>query len=175
MVLYSKEAVWAIDTHGVILKKEACTMSKIDTLRNMSAEASQAVLQEVDDSTLLQARIAILNKQEEIKLKSTQQVITVLKELQNSIKSSVDDVRRAANTVRNYPAETAVQIAARVEESLVRCEKAGEQAQINFEKTQRILYNLQELDIPRLCYVCAGSAMLFAVLANLAIMLVFFS
>ena len=150
-------------------------MSKIDTLRNMSAEASQAVLQEVDDSTLLQARIAILNKQEEITLKSTQQVITVLKELQNSIKSSVDDVRRAANTVRNYPAETAVQIAARVEESLVRCEKAGEQAQINFEKTQRILYNLQELDIPRLCYVCAGSAMLFAVLANLAIMLVFFS
>ena len=146
-------------------------MSKIDTLRNMSAEASQAVLQEVDDSTLLQARIAILNKQEEIKLKSTQQVITVLKELQNSIKSSVDDVRRAANTVRNYPAETAVQIAARVEESLVRCEKA----EINFEKTQRILYNLQELDIPRLCYVCAGSAMLFAVLANLAIMLVFFS
>lgn len=72
MVLYSKEAVWAINTHGVILKKEACTMSKIDTLRNMSAEASQAVLQEVDDSTLLQARIAILNKQEEIKLKSTQ-------------------------------------------------------------------------------------------------------
>ena len=56
-------------------------MSKIDTLRNMSAEASQAVLQEVDDSTLLQARIAILNKQEEIKLKSTQQVITLLKEL----------------------------------------------------------------------------------------------
>ena len=51
------------------LKKEACTMSKIDTLRNMSAEASQAVLQEVDDTTLLQARIAILNKQEELKLK----------------------------------------------------------------------------------------------------------
>ena len=71
MVLRSKEAVWAINIHGVILKKEACTMSKIDTLRNMSAEASQAVLQEVDDTTLLQARIAILNKQEELKLKST--------------------------------------------------------------------------------------------------------
>lgn len=56
-------------------------MSKIDTLRNMSAEASQAVLQEVDDSTLLQARIAILNKQEEIKLKSTQQVITAFERI----------------------------------------------------------------------------------------------
>ena len=69
-------------------------MSKIDTLRNMSAEASQAVLQEVDDSTLLQARIAILNKQEEIKLKSTQQVITVLKELQNSITVSYTHLGR---------------------------------------------------------------------------------
>ncbi|MFQ8737804.1 MAG: hypothetical protein ACLSAH_18935, partial [Bilophila wadsworthia] len=75
-------------------------MSKIDTLRNMSAEASQAVLQEVDDTTLLQARIAILNKQEELKLKSTQEVIVLLKDLQNAIKTSVDDVRRAANTVR---------------------------------------------------------------------------
>ena len=63
----------------------------------------------------------------------------LLKDLQNAIKTSVDDVRRAANTVRNYPAETAVQIAARVEETLVRCEKAGEQAQKNFEKTQRII------------------------------------
>mgnify|MGYP006898192718 CR=1 FL=1 len=76
-------------------------MSKIDTLRNMSAEASQAVLQEVDDTTLLQARIAILNKQEELKLKGTQEVIVLLKDLQNAIKTSVDDVRRAANTVRN--------------------------------------------------------------------------
>ena len=109
-------------------------MSKIDTLRNMSAEASQAVLQEVDDTTLLQARIAILNKQEELKLKGTQEVIVLLKDLQNAIKTSVDDVRRAANTVRNYPAETAVQIAARVEETLVRCEKAGEQAEkLDFE------------------------------------------
>ena len=57
-------------------------MSKIDTLRNMSAEASQAVLQEVDDTTLLQARIAILNKQEELKLKGTQEVIVLLKDLQ---------------------------------------------------------------------------------------------
>ncbi|MEI3453815.1 MAG: hypothetical protein V8Q91_10510 [Bilophila wadsworthia] len=48
------------------LKKRGLYMSKIDTLRNMSAEASQAVLQEVDDTTLLQARIAILNKQEEL-------------------------------------------------------------------------------------------------------------
>ena len=79
-------------------------MSKIDTLRNMSAEASQAVLQEVDDTTLLQARIAILNKQEELKLKGTQEVIVLLKDLQNAIKTSVDDVRRAANTVRISPA-----------------------------------------------------------------------
>ena len=131
-------------------------MSKIDKWRNMSAEASQAVLQEVDDTTLLQARIAILNKQEELKLKGTQEVIVLLKDLQNAIKTSVDDVRRAANTVRNYPAETAVQIAARVEETLVRCEKAGEQAQKNFEKTQRIIYDIQQLDISRLCCFCAA-------------------
>ena len=173
MVLRSKEAVWAINIHGVILKKEACTMSKIDTLRNMSAEASQAVLQEVDDTTLLQARIAILNKQEELKLKSTQEVIVLLKDLQNAIKTSVDDVRRAANTVRNYPAETAVQIAARVEETLVRCEKAGEQAQKNFEKTQRIIYDIQQLDISRLCCFCAMLGAIISGIMNIIVLYLF--
>ena len=62
-------------------------MSKIDTLRNMSAEASQAVLQEVDDTTLLQARIAILNKQEELKLKGTQEVIVLLNQRRRCEKS----------------------------------------------------------------------------------------
>ena len=143
-------------------------MSKIDTLRNMSAEASQAVLQEVDDTTLLQARIAILNKQEELKLKGTQEVIVLLKDLQNAIKTSVDDVRRAANTVRNYPAETAVQIAARVEETLVRCEKAGEQAQ-----KKRIIYDIQQLDISRLCCFCAILGAIISGIMNIIVLYLF--
>ena len=148
-------------------------MSKIDTLRNMSAEASQAVLQEVDDTTLLQARIAILNKQEELKLKGTQEVIELLKDLQNAIKTSVDDVRRAANTVRNYPAETAVQIAARVEETLVRCEKAGEQAQKNFEKSQRIIYDIPQLDISRLCCFCGILGAIISGIMNIIVLYLF--
>ncbi|MEI3453816.1 MAG: hypothetical protein V8Q91_10515 [Bilophila wadsworthia] len=97
----------------------------------------------------------------------------LLKDLQNAIKTSVDDVRRAANTVRNYPAETAVQIAARVEETLVRCEKAGEQAQKNFEKTQRIIYDIQQLDISRLCCFCAILGAIISGIMNIIVLYLF--
>jgi hypothetical protein len=82
-------------------------------------------------------------------------------------------VRRAANTVRNYPAETAVQIAARVEETLVRCEKAGEQAQKNFEKTQRIIYDIQQLDISRLCCFCGILGAIISGIMNIIVLYLF--
>ncbi|WP_302294256.1 hypothetical protein [Bilophila wadsworthia] len=75
--------------------------------------------------------------------------------------------------MRNYPAETAVQIAARVEETLVRCEKAGEQAQKNFEKTQRIIYDIQQLDISRLCCFCGILGAIISGIMNIIVLYLF--
>jgi hypothetical protein len=93
---------------------------------------------ESDEAAMLQDRLALLNKQEFLRAKSTSEVISLLQTLQRDIKSASESVRSSAHEVRGYPVEVITKVATRMEICADTCEKAARRAVEVFEKTGSI-------------------------------------
>ncbi len=92
-------------------------MSKMKKLQNLQAG-------EVDEITMMQARVEILSQQEQHKIESTMELITLLEKLKKAIEASVRDVEKSARQVREYPAEAAQRLRAETEAGIKSCKYA---------------------------------------------------
>ena len=114
-------------------------MSKIDDVRKKSLGLGMGLGEdgpESGEAAMLQDRLALLNKQEFLRAKSTAEVISRLESLEKTIKSATENVRSAALEVRGYPAEVVTQLSTRVEICFARCEDAAKRATDLFSQSK---------------------------------------
>lgn len=86
------------------------------------------------EAAMLQDRLALLNKQEFLRAKSTADMISLLQALQQDIKNASQNVRASAHEVRGYPVEVISQASTRLEVCVARCEDAAKRASELFER-----------------------------------------
>lgn len=111
---------------------------------------------ESDEAAMLQDRLALLNKQELLRAKSTSEVISLLQNLQRDIKSASESVRSSAHEVRGYPVEVVSQLSTRLEVCVARCEDAAKRAVEAFEKTKSTYIRLEQNYLLLLFTACMG-------------------
>jgi len=125
-------------------------MSKTEDVRNKSlgmglgsdgrwgGTTKSQQMPESDEAAMLQDRLALLNKQEFLRAKSTAEVISLLQKLQQEISSASSSVRASAHEVRGYPVEVVTQLSTRLEVCVARCEDAAKRASDLFSQSQSI-------------------------------------
>jgi hypothetical protein len=145
--LPSREASSVKAIRGMHCNKEDYTMSKIDDVRKKSLGLGMGLGEdgpESGEAAMLQDRLALLNKQEFLRAKSTAEVISHLESLQREIKSASENVRASAHEVRGYPVEVVSQLSTRLEVCVARCEDAAKRAVEGFEKTNTAHRKLEQ-------------------------------
>lgn len=115
-----------------------------------------------EEAAMLQDRLALLNKQEFLRAKSTSEMISLLQNLQRDIKSASENVRASANEVRSYPVEVVSQLSTRLEVCVARCEDAAKRAGEVFEKARLIHMNLERNYLMLLFTACMGVGIIMA-------------
>ncbi len=117
---------------------------------------------ESDEAAMLQDRLALLNKQEFLRAKSTAEVISLLQKLQQEISSATSSVRASAHEVRGYPVEVVSQLSTRLEVCVARCEDAAMRAVEVFEKTKSTYRRLEQNYLLLLFTACMGVGAIMA-------------
>lgn len=97
-----------------------------------------------EEAAMLQDRLALLNKQEFLRAKSTSEVISLLQNLQRDIKSASENVRSSANEVRTYPVEVVSQLSTRLEVCVARCEDAARRAVETFDHSKTMCIRMEK-------------------------------
>jgi hypothetical protein len=120
---------------GMHCNKEDYAMSKTEDVRKRSFGMDLGGdTPESGEAAMLQDRLALLNKQENLRAKTNAEVISLLENLQREIKNASDNVRASAHEVRGYPVEVVTQLSTRLEVCVARCEDAARRAAELFEK-----------------------------------------
>ena len=117
-------------------------MSKIDELKSMS-RASEATTPPAPpseiDQTRIEASLMVLSLQEEARIKNSQELIQLLRELQRSTSQAAREIGTAAHQVRDYPVEVLNQHRARMELCLAKCEAAAIASKEYFDKSRAVM------------------------------------
>ena len=117
-------------------------MSKIDELKSMS-RASEATTPPAPSSeigqTRIEASLMVLSLQEEARIKNSQELIQLLRELQRSTSQAAREIGTAAHQVRDYPVEVLNQHRARMEQCLAKCEAAAIASKEYFDKSRAVM------------------------------------
>ena len=117
-------------------------MSKIDELKNMSraSEATTAPAPSSEiDQTRIEASLMVLSLQEEARIKNSQELIQLLRELQRSTSQAAREIGTAAHQVRDYPVEVLNQHRARMEQCLAKCEAAAIASKEYLDKSRVVM------------------------------------
>ena len=117
-------------------------MSKIDELKSMSraSEAATAPAPPSEiDKTRIEAGLMVLSLQEEARIKNSQELIQLLRELQRSTSQAAREIGTAAHQVRDYPVEVLNQHRARMEQCLAKCEAAAIASKEYFDKSRAVM------------------------------------
>lgn len=141
-------------------------MSKTDDVRKRSLGLGLGGEDglESGEAAMLQDRLALLNKQESLRAKSTADVISLLKDLQRDIKSASENVKASAHEVRGYPVEVVSQLSTRLEVCVARCEDAAKRATEGFEKTNTAHRKLEQNFLFYFFLGCTGVSSVMGIL-----------
>ena len=121
---------------------------KLDRVKNLSLNENQKemnVENELSEEELLEMRLALLKRQDELKMQNNAELLKTLKDLQRSIKDSVASVQKAANEVRAYPVEAVTRVTEHVEQSLARMRDTARSCEQAARKAQEIYITAQEV------------------------------
>lgn len=81
----------------------------------------------------------VLSLQEEARIKNSQELIQLLRELQRSTSQAAREIGTAAHQVRDYPVEVLNQHRARMEQCLAKCEAAAIASKEYFDKSRAVM------------------------------------
>ncbi len=150
-------------------------MSKIDELKNMS-RASEAAIQPTPpreiDQTRIEASLMVLSLQEEARIKNSQDLVQLLRELQRSTSQAAREIGAAAHQVRDYPVDVLNQHRARMEQCMAKCEAAAIASKEYFDKSRAVMEGYgKELrdDTWWLAIMSSGCTVAFALLLYIII------
>ena len=88
------------------------------------------------DQTRIEASLMVLSLQEEARIKNSQELIQLLRELQRSTSQAAREIGTAAHQVRNYPVEVLNQHRARMEQCMAKCEAAAIASKEYFDESR---------------------------------------
>ena len=117
-------------------------MSKIDELKSMSRASETATAPAATseiDQTRIEASLMVLSLQEEARIKNSQELIQLLRELQRSTSQAAREIGTAAHQVRDYPVEVLNQHRARMEQCMAKCEAAAIASKEYFDKSRAVM------------------------------------
>lgn len=124
---------------------------KLDRVKNLSLDENQKEMNMkngLSEEELLEMRLGLMKRQDELKMQSNAELLKTLKDLQKSIKDSVADVQKAANEVRAYPVEVVTRVTEHVEQSLARMRDAARSSEQAAGKAKE-LYEAATISIER--------------------------
>lgn len=164
-----RAASWARAIRGMHFNKEGYAMSKTEDVRGRSmgmglgsdggkwgGSTRTQPVSETDEAAMLQDRLALLNKQEHLRAKSTAEVISLLQTLIKDIKATSESVRTSAYVVRSYPVEVVTQLSTRLEVCVARCEDAAKRAGELFDCSKGLCVKVEKYYLLLLFTSCLG-------------------
>ncbi|CCO22003.1 protein of unknown function [Maridesulfovibrio hydrothermalis AM13 = DSM 14728] len=134
-------------------------MSKMKRIKNLSAAKEETP--EVDEITMMEARLGLLSQQEQHKIESNMELIKLLREFQKVIKESTRTVEKTIEETKDFPIKAVKLLEKDVKHCIAICNLVNKQAGKAHEEACEV-YNYMQNEARKNTYINLGAMFLFS-------------